>query len=239
MGEGPDIAVGPDSDGTDEANRLRHAYARRGPIEGRLTGNRGQARIVAERDRRLRAAIGRLPPPAGELLEIGCGVGDIVSALVAEGLARRGCGLDILPEAIERGRRSHPEIEFHVGNAARLPFDDGRFDVVLASTVLSSVPPGELRVAILREMDRVLRPGGLFVWYDMRRRNPFNPDVQPFLPAEVRAALPTYDVNWRPTTLVPQIARRLGFTTAVTYPLLGLLPVLRTHTCGAARKPAA
>lgn len=239
MGEGPDTAMAPGPDGADEENRLRHAYARRGPVEGRLTGNRGQARIVEERDRSLRATISGLPTPAAELLEIGCGVGDIVSALVAEGFAHHGCGLDILPEAIERGRRIHPEIDFHVGNAARLPFDDGRFDVVLASTVLSSVPPGELRVAVLGEVDRVLRPGGLFVWYDMRRRNPFNPDVRPFVPAEVKAALPIYETTWRPTTLVPQIARRLGFTTPVTYPLLGLLPILRTHTCGAARKPRA
>lgn len=229
------------TDGTpalDEEQRLRSAYARRGPVEVKLAGNRGQAMIVAERDRALRAAVRALPAPAAQLLEVGCGDGAIVSALVAEGLAVEGFGLDLLPEAIADGRKNHPELDLHVGNATQLPHDAGQFDVVLASTLLSSVP-GEIRGAVLAEVDRVLRTGGIFVWYDMRRRNPFNPDVRPFLPSEIKAALPGYELHFRRVTLVPQIARRLGPLTAVAYPLLGLMPILRTHTCGWARKPAA
>jgi ubiquinone/menaquinone biosynthesis C-methylase UbiE len=223
----------------DEEQRLRSAYARRGPVEVKLAGNRGQAMIVAERDRSLRAAVRALPTPATQLLEIGCGDGPIVSALVAEGFAAKGFGLDILPEAIEQGRRNHPELELHAGNATALPFEAGRFDVVLASTLLSSVPPGEIRRAVMAEVDRVLRPGGIFVWYDMRRRNPFNKDVQPFLRSEMQAALAGYDIHLRTLTVVPQIARRLGPLTRIGYPLLALLPILRTHSCGWARKPGA
>lgn len=238
-GKGSDAAMSEGAEGVDEEQRLRDAYARRGPVEQRLAGNRGHARIVAERDRALREAVRKLPAPAAELLEIGCGDGSIVSALVAERLALKGVGLDILPEVIEQGRRTHPELELYDGNAAELPFEAGRFDVVLASTLLSSVPPGRVRHAVLAEVNRVLRPGGLFVWYDMRRRNPFNPDVKPFLPSEVKAALTGYEMHVSRVTVVPQIARRLGPLTAVAYPLLGLVPILRTHTCGWARKPKA
>jgi ubiquinone/menaquinone biosynthesis C-methylase UbiE len=222
---------------SDEERRLREAYARRGRVEDRLAGNRGQARIVAERDRAIRQAVGQLACPVPELLEIGCGDGSIVSALVAERLVGHGTGLDILPESIAEGRNSHPELDLRVGDAADLPFAAGRFDAVLASTILSSVPVGPARLAILSEVDRVLRPGGIFVWYDMRRRNPFNPDVRPFTPRDIAAALPVYDLHWRRVTVVPQIARRLGPATAIAYPLLGIVPLARTHTAGWARKP--
>jgi len=96
---------------------------------------------------------------------------------------------------------------------------------------------GPARLAILSEVDRVLRPGGIFVWYDMRRRNPFNPDVRPFTPREIAEALPGYDLHWRRVTVVPQIARKLGPATAIVYPLLGIVPLARTHTAGWARKP--
>jgi ubiquinone/menaquinone biosynthesis C-methylase UbiE len=225
------------ADGADEEQRLRDAYARRGPVEVRLAGNRGQARIVAERDRAIRDAVGHLPTPAATLLEIGCGDGAIVSTLVAEGFAVKGVGLDILPEAVEQGRRKHPSLEFSTGNATELPYEAGAFDVVLASTLLSSVPAG-IRGAVLSEVDRVLRPGGLFVWYDLRRPNPFNRDVKPFLPREVKTGLDGYDVHVRVVTVVPQLARRLGPMTGAAYPLLARLAILCTHNCGWARKPA-
>ena len=73
----------------------------------------------------------------------------------------------------------------------------------------------------------------------MRRRNQFNPNVKPFLPSEVKAALTGCEMHARRVTVVPQIARRLGPLTAVAYPLLGLVLILRTNTCGWVRKPKA
>lgn len=216
---------------------MRAAYARRGRPELQLADNPGQRRLVAERDRLLHEALSSPARPIGDLLEIGCGEGSVVAALCTAGVARRGVGIDLLAETILDAGRLHPGLEFHVGDAARLPFEDRQFDAVLATTVLSSVPPGERRVTILREVDRVLRPGGVFCWYDMRVRNPSNPDVRPFTPAEVGRSLPRYTLRWRSLTLAPPIARRLGRLAGVAYPLLAALPLLRTHTIGTARKP--
>ena len=65
-----------------------------------------------------------------------------------------------------------------MGSGARLPFEDGTFDVATASTVLSSVLDRSVQQAIVREMRRVVRPGGLVVTYDFVIRNPRNPAVR-------------------------------------------------------------
>jgi SAM-dependent methyltransferase len=58
--------------------------------------------------------------------------------------------------------------------ADRLPFDDGRFDLVVSSFVLQLVPN---RQAVYREVARVLRPGGTFAFVTwLGHRTPFAPD---------------------------------------------------------------
>lgn len=220
-----------------EQQRLRAAERRRGRPELRLAGNRGQRRLVAERDLAISRALSQGGPQIDSILEIGCGDGSVVASLCASGVARRGVGIDLLSEHVERAHHDFPSLEFRVGDAAELPFAAATFDAVLASTVLSSVPPGERRLAVLREVDRVLRPGGVFCWYDMRVRSPSNPDVRPFTSIEVEAALPGYELRTRSLTLAPPIARRLGPLTSIAYPVLAAFPFLRTHTVGTARKP--
>lgn len=222
----------------DEAARLRDAYRRRGPIEARLRGNRGQAAIIQERDE----AIVELLTPNGtrptDLLDVGCGEGATLAMLRERLAIDRAVGIDLLPERVERARRAWPGIEFQVADGTRLPFSDGSFDAVLAMTVFSSVAR-EARTALLNEMSRVLRPGGRFVWYDMRRSSPSNPDVRPFAGSDVRTILPGWIVVARPLTVAPPIARRLGPGTSVAYSLLKRIPALLTHEAGAAwRSPS-
>ncbi|MEO5740077.1 MAG: class I SAM-dependent methyltransferase [Vicinamibacterales bacterium] len=51
---------------------------------------------------------------------------------------------------------------FHATDTTRLPFDDASFEVITCCSVLEYVPP-EMLAAVQRELDRVLRPGGLVV----------------------------------------------------------------------------
>lgn len=109
-------------------------------------------------------------PQAGEsVLDVACGTG-IVARLVAEQVndAGRIVGLDLNPGqlATARAQRSPagPPIEWYEGSADALPFDDRSFDVVLCQQGLQFFPD---RPKALREMRRVLRPGGrlgLSVW---------------------------------------------------------------------------
>jgi SAM-dependent methyltransferase len=103
-----------------------------------------------------------LPPVAGtEVLDAGCGSGLLSAWLVENGA--RVTGLDLSPSmvAIARGR-GLPSARFEVGDlGAPLAFDDGAFDLVVAGLVLHYLRDW---VAPLRELRRVLRPGGAVVF---------------------------------------------------------------------------
>lgn len=53
-----------------------------------------------------------------------------------------------------------------VGDASRLPYPDGSFDLVYQATALSSMPSRAMRDRVAVEMRRVVRPGGFIVSYD-------------------------------------------------------------------------
>ena len=87
--------------------------------------------------------------------------------------------------------RRHPQIEWHLGSAADLPFESGSFEVVLCQQGLQYFPD---RAAAMREMARVLSPGGrlaLNVWGALDRQ-PFHAAViggiGTFLGSEAKAA---------------------------------------------------
>ena len=93
--------------------------------------------------------------PDLEILEVGAG-----SAGITEFLRHRVTGVDT---AFERtAERASPYLERVEASADGLPFPDARFDVVISLEMLEHVPP-ERREPSLREMLRVLRPGGRLV----------------------------------------------------------------------------
>ena len=97
------------------------------------------------------------------VLEVGCGTG-VVCELLAERVGDgEVVGLDPSPVFLERARERCPGVRFEVGDARALPFEAGRFDVVVFSTTLCHVPQPE---QALVEAARVLRPGGTLVVYD-------------------------------------------------------------------------
>ena len=92
------------------------------------------------------------------MLDVACGTGALTAA-VAERVAPGGAalGLDANPEMLAVARRKHAGIEWHDGRAESLPFADASFDAVVSQFGLMFFDD---RVAALREMQRVLRPGG-------------------------------------------------------------------------------
>jgi len=70
--------------------------------------------------------------------------------------------VEINPGALERARANAPDSDYHLGSALELPFPDRSFDGAVMFEVIEHTPRGtESRV--LREVRRVLRPGGWFL----------------------------------------------------------------------------
>src|SRR5215471_3304668 len=111
--------------------------------------------------RRLLAAAG--VARGGRALDVGCGPGYFVRMLAeAVGPAGSVVGVDAAPEMTEyasRRARRLPNCTFQPATAEALPFPDASFDVVVSSLVIHHLPD-EGRLTAVREMRRVLRPGG-------------------------------------------------------------------------------
>ena len=108
----------------------------------------------------------------GEWLDCGCADGGYTAAMVELG-AERAIGVDALEERIAQARereRDHPAIRFMQAAAETLPFAEASFDCVLLNEVLEHVVD---EAQTLREIHRVLRPGGHLVVMSPNRWFPF------------------------------------------------------------------
>lgn len=97
------------------------------------------------------------------LLDCGCGVGSITIGLAEAVAPGEVVGMDIDERQLATARtlaqaRSAPNLSFAQGSIYALPFPDASFDAVFANTVLEHLHDP---LAALREMRRVLRPGGV------------------------------------------------------------------------------
>ncbi|WP_165226620.1 methyltransferase domain-containing protein [Aquisphaera insulae] len=105
--------------------------------------------------------------PGRRILDVGCGLGEDAAAmarLVAPGGTL--VGVDGSRAMVEAARGRHGEVDglsFEVADAASLPFDDMSFDACRVDRVLQHVADP---APAIREMARVLRPGGVLVAYD-------------------------------------------------------------------------
>jgi SAM-dependent methyltransferase len=122
--------------------------------------NASSIRLVLE-------VIGDCPLTAdAEILDVGCGRGGTISQIHEHFAVKRVTGLDLSQAAIAfcRDRHRRPDTDFVEGDAEALPFPDAAFDVVINVESSHSYP--DLR-AFYREVYRVLRPGGRFLYTDL------------------------------------------------------------------------
>jgi ubiquinone/menaquinone biosynthesis C-methylase UbiE len=85
--------------------------------------------------RRIRDVYRHLVAPGQRVLEVCCGMGDLLAALEPQ----RGVGVDFSPEMIRRGRERHPEIEFVQADAHHLAAIEGPFDVIIFSDAVNDL----------------------------------------------------------------------------------------------------
>ena len=134
------------------------------------SAERGEPSHVWREGQERRLRLIRAAAPALEsatVLVDGCGLGMYVRAL--QPYAARVVGLDIEWERVRNGRQAGLR-SLLAGAAERLPFHEGSFDLVLSHEVLEHVQDDR---AAVREIIRVLRPGGRLVLFTPNRWYPF------------------------------------------------------------------
>jgi SAM-dependent methyltransferase len=142
-----------------------------------------RARFAATAEQVAAASLRRLPAlaekvaafvePTGDerALDVGAGTGPLAFALAKH--VREVVALELVPELLEQARAQlgdYANVELVEGDASKLPFGIGEFDLVCERAVLHHVPRPELVVA---EMTRVTRRGGRLLVIDQLA--PFDP----------------------------------------------------------------
>ncbi len=152
--------------------------------------------------------------PGMRLLDAGCGPGTVTAGLARAVAPGEVIGLDVAPGVLEHARAHAAEeavdnVSFVAGDIYHLDFADAEFDVVYANQLLQHLTDP---VSAIREIRRVLRPGGLLavrdadyatmsphpkfpefldwnqLYHEVAYRNHAEPDAGRILPAWVRAA---------------------------------------------------
>ncbi len=85
--------------------------------------------------RRLAEVYRYLVNPNQRVLEIGCGMGDLLAQLQPS----HGVGIDFSPEMIARAKKKHPEFEYHEADAHDLSSIEGEFDVIILSDTVNDL----------------------------------------------------------------------------------------------------
>ena len=111
-----------------------------------------------------------------KILDLGCGAGKLVQAARASGYDFHGCGLglrdahtDADTNLVQQGILRNIDLDPY-----QLPFDDGTFDIVISDQVFEHVMDYP---STLREIRRVLKPGGAFLHIFPPRYMPIEPHV--------------------------------------------------------------
>lgn len=156
----------------------RHAGTYDGGLDNpvkRLIGNSADQFIAVKARWLLRRERG-LGEGGLDVLDYGCGAGDLLRVLAALGARARFTGCDVSTGMLAEANRRWPQglgpaPALAVQSEARTPFADASFDIVTISAVLHHVAPPE-RPAVYRELGRVLKPAGRIYVFEHNPRNP-------------------------------------------------------------------
>ena len=226
----------------DETRAVAERYARRGGEERYRLLRPEVWQMVHERQRvllRLLVAQGVTDLSTLWLAEVGCGAGGNLLELLRLGFRPEHLqGVELLPERFEQARHALPAATtLWPGDALVAPIVPASLDLVLQSTVFSSLLDDNFQQRLANQMWAWLKPGGAVLWYDFTVNNPRNPDVRGVPLRRLRQLFPEGSVLHRRVTLAPPLARAVCRLHPSLYTVLNSPPLLRTHLLAFVRKP--
>jgi arsenite methyltransferase len=118
--------------------------------------------------------------PGEVVVDLGSGGGlDVFLAAAKVGPTGKAIGIDMTPEMLDRARANAKRqrlsnVEFYEATIDKLPLPDGSVDCVISNCVINLAPD---KNAVLREIARVLKPGGRLAVSDIALKKPLPPEV--------------------------------------------------------------
>jgi ubiquinone/menaquinone biosynthesis C-methylase UbiE len=180
---------------------------------------------------------GAYPLTGKKILDVGCGRGDWLLEFVQWG-ADPECvlGIDLVADRIAQAKKRLPQADIRLEDASAMPWESNSIDIATQFTVFSSVLDPAMRRRIAAEMLRVVKPGGLILWFDCAYDNPKNKNITGIPEAEVRQLFAGCEIEaWR-SRLAPPIARLVGRFSFPLALMIEKLPFLRSHCFAVIRK---
>jgi SAM-dependent methyltransferase len=219
-----------------DAQAMADRYAKRHQHADRYSLQRHEVRhLVNERQAALQSLLqaeGCYSLSQRRVLDVGCGDGSTLLALIDAGLApQHAQGIDLLPDRIAAARALLP---------ASVVLPAQSIDLCLQYTVFSSLLLDASREALAQAMWRWLKPGGAVVSYDFCVPSPGNRDVRALTVAQLAALFPLGEVKHvRRVTLAQPLARVLARVHPRLHDAAHAVPLLRTHRMVWLHKPLA
>lgn len=219
-----------------ESNRIRAEYLRRAqelspelyspwqPSEVLSWGSRTRAAAMMLHDAEV------FPGRGDQVLEVGFGTLGWLGTLMSWRLKETDLhGIEVDARRATKAHEALPAADLRIGDATKMPWETGSFQLVIASTVFTSVLDARVRQLIANEITRVMAPGGALLWYDFAVNNPRNLHVRKVDRKELRELFPQLSGEIKSITLAPPIARFVAPRSWVLATMLEAIPFLRTH----------
>ena len=219
-----------------ERERIQLEYRRRAReiSPDRYAGWQPSSRFMLESRNRTGArmlhSLNVFPQPGEQCLEVGFGNIGWLGELISWGLSESDLhGIELDPVRAAKAREILPAADLRIGDAVELPWEDRTFQLVVVSTLFTSILNNDVRRLIADEIVRVLAPGGTLLWYDFAYNNPSNPNVRGIGRRELKRLFPALHGQIKTVTLAPPLTRLIAPRWWRLATFLEAIPLLRTH----------
>ncbi len=230
----------PDPSETDRIRAVYRSYDVQDRwLRKRDPANPGFSELQAERWRKIAGIIGARLRGVSPLrvMDVGCGRGSDLGHIAGLRPDAELFGVDLSEERVAAARRAVPGATLWVGEGGTLPFPDRSVQLVMLSTVLSSILDPATRRQVAAEAYRIVADDGILLIYDIRLPSPANPNVCRIGKRELGALLPAARIRPHSVTLLPPMARSLCRRWPGLYRPLASVRPLRSHYLSVVARP--